>query len=81
MALSRWTSLAVAAMAMVLSARGLPADGVEPASAAKPIVVEYVTGKPVRSDTLGTTSYEPSEMEGPFFKRLAGPGTFQRVAR
>jgi len=55
---------------MFLAAQGLPAAGAEQAESAKP-VVEYVTGKPKRSDSLGTTSYEPSEKERPFFKRLA----------
>ena len=68
---SRFLALAVAAMAMFLSAHGRPAAGAEQAEVAKPGVVEYVQGKPKRSDSLGTTSYEPSEKERPFFKRLA----------
>jgi hypothetical protein len=56
---------------MLLSAQGLRASCAEQADVAKPGVVEYITGKPKRSDSLGTTSYEPSEKERPFFKRLA----------
>ena len=70
MSLSRWTNLTIAAITLVIAFQASPSGGVEPA-AAKRIVVEYVTGKPMRSDSLGTTSYEPSEKEGPFFKRLA----------
>jgi hypothetical protein len=62
---------AVVAMAKFLSAQGLAAAGAEQVEVAKPVVVEYVQGKPKRSDSLGTTSYEPSEKERPFFKRLA----------
>jgi len=66
-----WFALVVAAIAMFLSARGRPAAGAEQAEVAKPAVVEYVQGKPKRGNGLGTTSYEPSEKEQPFFKRLA----------
>ena len=63
-------SRSMVAVIAVLSAVWVPAVAVEPA-AKKPVVVEYVTGKPMRSDTLGTKSYAPSGKEAPFFKRLA----------
>jgi hypothetical protein len=68
---SCWFALVVAAIAMFQLAQHRPAAGAEQAEAAKPGVVEYVTGKPKRSDTLRTMSYEPSEKDQPFFKRLA----------
>lgn len=63
-----WFTLIAAIAVSRLQAAATDENQVTPAA-----VVEYVTGKPVRGNSLGTATYEPSEKERPFFKRLA-PG-------
>lgn len=68
MTLLRWTAL-TAVFVSVGSSVPRGSSHAEEAPT-KPIVVEYVTDKPVRGNSLGTKAYEPSDKEQPFFKKL-----------
>lgn len=70
MTLSRWTALAAIFISAVPILLGWhPAHGAD-APVSKPIVVEFVTDKPVPENGLGTKSYEPSSKEQAYFKKL-----------
>lgn len=57
--------------AVGLAAISFSADSASSADPpAKPITIDFVKDKPVRSGSLGTKGYTPSEKEAPFFKRL-----------